>query len=507
MTDPRSPRYSQGRALFGSPAPDLTARELQMAQTIRELVAEKERLQDHLADVQKTNCVFGAAIEVRDDRILVHNGEQMGSYERPSYLREVVPGDVLKFSKEGFLLGVEKDPPAIGRIFKVSRKILDRLVCDDGRVVIDKKQTAEVGHEVLLDMSGTCVVKDLGKPPSKLAFTEETGITWDDIGGQEKAKAEIREAIEGPVVHAEIYREFGLSVPKGILLHGPPGCGKTMFAKAMATSVAELTGHKAAQSGFIYVKGPEVINKYVGESEAGVRAIFEAARAHFAEHHYPAVVCIDEADALVGARKDSNLTLEKTIVPQFLAEMDGLDQSRALVLLLTNRPDTLDPAIVRDGRIDLKIKIGRPNQEEAAALVRKALCKKLVATESLMRGKAREAAMGSVRAELGQRVAEMVWESKHALAMIRVKSGGDRRVQLSDVISGAMLVGIVERGAKRAVRRHLEGSEPKGIVLEDLAEAIREIPSHIKGLNLSMELSDVVAEVGGPQNVVRIEPL
>jgi proteasome-associated ATPase len=495
---------------------------------VREQLARAERLHEecealkkHIEGIEATSTIYAGVVEVRKDekRVIICSGEQMGCYEYKPHMGDIEAGDLVKVSKDGCILAVEKNPPAAGKIHKVSRRLGGFLVCED-RVVVDRAQTADVGHEVLLDTSGTCVVRDLGKPPSKLAFTEKTGVSWDDIGGQEEAKRQIREAIEGPVLHADLYEEFGLAVPKGILLYGPPGCSKTMFAKAMATAVADLTGHKAAESGFIYVKGPEVINKYVGESEAGVRAIFEAARAHHQEHHYPAVICIDEADALVGARRDSNLTLEKTIVPQFLAEMDGLDQSGALVVLLTNRPDTLDPAIVRDGRIDMKIKIGRPTKDEAVEILHLALNKKLVAKRTEVDDEpAIRLGKNGTRYALAQKVADAIWEARDAVAVIHTRapaggilvgasSGKDRRVALPDLVSGAMLVGMVGRAARKAVRRYQDDQKAqKGITWEDLSEAIKETPSHVKGLNLSQELADVVAELGGPRMIERIEPL
>ena len=200
--------------------------------------------------------------------------------------------------------------------------------------------------------------------------------------------------------------------------------------------------------------------------------------------------------------------------------MDGLDQSGALVVLLTNRPDTLDPAIVRDGRIDMKIKIGRPTKDEAVEILHLALNKKLVAKRTEVDDEpAIRLGKNGTRYALAQKVADAIWEARDAVAVIHTRapaggilvgasSGKDRRVALPDLVSGAMLVGMVGRAARKAVRRYQDDQKAqKGITWEDLSEAIKETPSHVKGLNLSQELADVVAELGGPRMIERIEPL
>src|SRR5208283_4208865 len=175
-----------------------------------------------------------------------------------------------------------------------------------------------------------------------------------------------KEAIELPFTHKDIFAHYNKKPPKGLLLYGPPGCGKTLVGKATTNSLANIFGAKAISSGFIYVKGPEILNMYVGESGRRIREIFQRGRKHFDKYKFPAVIFIDEAEAVLSERGTSRSSdVDKTIVPMFLSEMDGLDENHAIVMLATNRPKMLDPAVVREGRVDRHIKVSRPTVETA----------------------------------------------------------------------------------------------------------------------------------------------
>lgn len=320
-------------------------------------------------------------------------------------------------------------------------------------------QPVKPGDRIVLSKQGEIVIRNLGPGGTARVHVSATNVTWDDIGGLDHAKRELREAIEEPVKHAAIYKRFGKNRCKGIALSGPPGVGKTMLAKAAATTLADLHGASANKSGLITTKGPELLSKFVGDSESNVRALFQSARAHFETHGYPAIMLIEEADGILGKRGLTKWEgMERTIVPQFLAEMDGLDDTGALVLLCTNRIDALDDAFLRDGRIDKKIDIQRPDVEDCAAILAKHL------EGRPLKGEAKT---------LAALTAEAFWHPNTALYMIRTKSGKDRRVTLGDLSSGALCFGIVEAATQLAIRRAVAGEDDGAITGKDLLEGVK----------------------------------
>lgn len=309
----------------------------------------------------------------------------------------------------------------------------------------------EEGDDVLLDPAGAVVRQKVARAKPRFALDGGTGIAWHDIIGLDAAKRTLRDAIEFPVKHGDTLRRWHRKPMKGIALDGPPGCGKTMLAKAAATAIAELYDAAAAASGFIYVKGPEILNKWVGESESTIRGLFTAARKHKARHGYPSVLFIDEADAVLRKRGTGRSSdMESTIVPMFLAEMDGLEESAALVLLATNRIDVLDPAILREGRIDRKLMIGRPD-EQTAGLMFVHYMKAL-----------------PMEADVDMR--EVALTAAHAIFVGDNYPLGDKR-QLRDEISGAMIAGIVERATDMAIGREVESGAATGLSWRDMEMA------------------------------------
>jgi proteasome-associated ATPase len=228
---------------------------------------------------------------------------------------------------------------------------------DKIKIVVNPFPDLKCGDKVLMDPTVTVVTHiiesvKVAKPSSV------SSIKWEDIGGHVEAKALIREFIEMPYKFPKLYQSYNKKQPKGILLWGPPGCGKTLLGKATATALGN-------EGGFLSVKGPEILNMYVGESERKIRDIFEAARAFKEATGKPAVIFIDEAESLLSTRSSHHNYMGMTIVPTFLTCMDGIEDTSAIVMLSTNRPDTLDPAIIRDGRIDHKVEIKRPDAVEA----------------------------------------------------------------------------------------------------------------------------------------------
>jgi proteasome ATPase len=491
--------YLKGK---GSLTPE--EREASLVGAVRMLKAENDNLKTLFDGAKKQVLAQGAIVGVRDGVTLLATEQGILSVRSPThFIKPPREGDIVwAVPDSGQILSIETQPPAVGPTVKVARIVSPGLLAIHGSDIADRlvycraSLACKPGDEVVLDGTRTVVAVNLGQEQrvSELAFTEETGITWDDIAGMAEAKRALREAIEGPVLNAEVYREFGKAPCKGILLYGAPGNGKTLFAKAIATAIGERGGGK--KSGFIYVKGPEVLQGIVGQSEGKVRKLFEAARDHHEAHGYPAVVCIDEADAILGKRTDSKISMEKTIVPQFLAEMDGIDPSGALVILLTNRPDTLDPAVTREGRIDLKIAIPRPDKDDAAKIVQYHLAKRLLAPESDL-------------LTLAKGAADALFSPRHMMYMVRMhpNRGMDSRIGLDRFVSGSMCAGVVDRATIRAIRRHLEGGAPKGVTAEDLEAAVKETPAQIKGLAHGEEISAVVGEFGGPSHVKSVDPI
>lgn len=326
------------------------------------------------------------------------------------------------------------------------------------------------GDEVLLHPKTMQIVERLGKPPLVASrFAQEMvgiNVHWDDIGGLDDAKAALQEAIEIPVKHADLMRMFAIRGIKGILLAGPPGCGKTMLGKACATSLATLHGSKGSNSGFLYVKGPEILDKYVGNSEQTIRDLFWDARRHKEEYGYPAIIFLDEADAILSGR-GHGWAINSTIVPAFLAEMDGMDESGAIVLIATNRPEVLDSAVIRDGRVDRKIVVTRPSENVAREILRLNL-KKVPLSEKLDEDQ------------------KIVYRENIIDKMIGVFYSFETRVKegllLRDTINGAMLAGSIQLAASIAMRRAITGSMD-GVTEQDCLHAIERIRlSYVGGI-------------------------
>jgi proteasome-associated ATPase len=258
----------------------------------------------------------------------------------------------------------------------------------------------------------------------------------------------LREAIEYPVIHKELYKSLGKKPIKGVLLEGPPGCGKTMLAKAAAGAISKLHGKAASATGYIYVKGPEVLSKWVGEAEGTIRQLFNMARAHRDKYGYPAIVFIDECESLLSRRGTGvSSDIDKTIVPAFLAELDGLEESGAMVILATNRPDRLDPAVVREGRVDRRIQVLRPNQTDSAHTFKLYLQKVPTCQDP-------EA--------ISKHAAEYLFSPSAGLLVLTTAHGDTFPFTLGHIASGAMIAGIVDRATSLVLHRAIEtGSSSK----------------------------------------------
>jgi proteasome-associated ATPase len=252
-----------------------------------------------------------------------------------------------------------------------------------------------------------------------------------------------------------LFAQYGKRMVKGVLLVGPPGTGKTLLGKAAATSVAKAHG-KTDGGGFIYIKGPELLNAYIGRSEEAVRGLFIAARDYKERYGIPVVIFMDEADSLLGARdRGVNVSVNATVVPQFLAEMDGLDDHAAIFILATNKPELLDPAVVREGRVDRKVRVDRPRREDAAAIF-----------EIHLRGRP---LIGEGHIETG---VEELYSDKYPIHPRFDGTAG--HVMLRDFVSGAMINNIIEQASTAAVMRDIAGKRMHagGITVKDILGSI-----------------------------------
>jgi len=401
--------------------------------------------------------------------VILHTGEKILRVPFPYWLEEGVGvGDeVLLNVMTLAIIGKAGDPIGAGEIGSVRNIISDQLCeVDYGgttRVVFQGKHTEEIklGDRVVLNPGGVAVSTNLGRGEDRWNLETAQDITWGDIGGLENAKRMMREAVEYPILHQEIYTRYNKKPIKGVLLYGPPGCGKTMLGKAAATAVANL--HGGTKGGFLYIKGPELLNKWVGETEAQIRSIFAVARRYHEENGIPALIFIDEADAILSKRGSGRSSdMEKTMVPMFLAEMDGLDKSSALVVLATNRSDKLDSAVVRDGRVDRKIKITRPTPESTAEIFALNLVDLPFAN-------------GEAVEDLAEFAAQQLFDPKRVLYQMQAKSGNIHEIRMEHAINGGMIVSAVDQATSRAIAREMEAKKESGLAKVDLAAAINDL--------------------------------
>lgn len=335
-----------------------------------------------------------------------------------------------------------------------------------------------VGDHLLYDTRSGYVIEKLPKSEAEeLVLEEVPDVDYAYIGGLQKELEQVRDAVELPFLHPHVFAEYKLSAPKGVLLYGPPGCGKTLIAKAVANSIAKKLGDRSGKeirSYFLHVKGPELLNKYVGESERQIREVFKKAKER-AEDGHPVIVFFDEMDALFRTRGTGvSSDIESTIVPQFLSEIDGVERLRNVIVIgASNRQDLIDPAVLRAGRLDVKVKVGRPDAEAARDIFSKYISTDLPFAEEDV------ARHGGDRHALVERLTALTVEAMYAASeenkFIEVTyANGEKEVlYFKDFASGALIEGIVSRAKKFAVKRVI-ANEGTGLRSDDLIRAIRE---------------------------------
>ena len=326
----------------------------------------------------------------------------------------------------------------------------------------------------------------------QLVIAEAPDVSWADIGGLGPQIDRIRDAIELPFAHPGLYRGYGLRAPKGVLLYGPPGCGKTLIAKAVATSLADSAGGRPAA--FLNIKGPELLSKFVGETERQIRAIFVQARKAAAEDR-PVVVFFDEMEALLRTRGTGvSSDVETMIVPQVLSEIDGVESLRNVIVIgASNREDMIDPAILRPGRLDVKIRIDRPDAEAAADILAKHLRADLPLDpgELADAGGDRQVAAAAMR----RAAVDALYARTPATAVLEAvyASGARRTLHLADLASGAMLAAVVARAKTAAIKDEIAGG-PGGLSTARLLEAIA----------VEARQNEEIASAAGPEGWERL---
>ncbi len=334
------------------------------------------------------------------------------------------------------------------------------------------KSTLKSGDEVRVDPNYRMALEMLSSTKSHEHYLDNVPeLPWEKVGGQDQALQGIKDAIELPLLHVDLFKKFQHVTPKGFLLYGPPGCGKTLIGKATAYNLTKQLGEKTGaemHEYFMHVKGPEILNMWVGESERMVREIFATAREKRREGFMP-FLFIDEAESILGTRRASRYSnILSTLVPMFCAEMDGIDSLNDVVIILaSNRADLIDPAILRPGRIDRKIKVNRPNLEGARDIYR------IYLTDNLPYDGALAKETDNISAAIDRLVERFVdWQfarrEENKFLDVTLRSGRKETLYRADLISGAIIASIVERAKAMAIKRAIATQQEEGIRETDL---------------------------------------
>jgi proteasome-associated ATPase len=461
-----------------------------LSYTLREAREHIAALREEVEKLTQPPAAYGTLLGANDDGTVdVHSGgRKMRVAVHPDLDSSELARGAEVVLNESLNVVLARSPEVAGEVVTV-KELMEggtrALVvgrADEERVVELgeglRDVTVRAGDTVLMDARSGLLLEKLPRPEvEELILEEVPDISYADVGGLDSQIESITDAVELPFLHRELFEEHKLPAPKGILLYGPPGCGKTLIAKAVANSlskkVSEVTGVPAARSYFLNIKGPELLNKYVGETERQIRLVFQRAREKSAEG-VPVIVFFDEMDSLFRTRGTGiSSDMESTIVPQLLAEIDGVETLKNVIVIgASNREDLIDPAILRPGRLDVKIKIERPDEEAAAQIFSRYLTAELPLADDEIEGLGGGDRDKAVRFMIEHTV-EAMYRQDDANRFLEVTyQNGDKEVMyFKDFASGAMIENIVRRAKKLAIKRLIAGG-PKGIRTDDLIASI-----------------------------------
>ena len=459
--------------------------------TIQQTRDQITALRDEVDKLTQPPAVYGTFVNFNDDGTvdIFASGRKMRVALHPAIdPHQVARGDEVVLNESFTVIGV-RDADGQGEVVTVKEVLDERRVliyghADEERVVELAEALSDVrlrsGDALLLDHRSNLLVEKLVRQEAEeLVLEEVPDITYADVGGLDSQIEQITDAVELPYLHRALFADYDLPAPKGILLYGPPGCGKTLIAKAVANSlsakVGELRGNRNVRSYFLNIKGPELLNKYVGETERQIRLVFQRAREK-ADEGVPVIVFFDEMDSLFRTRGTGiSSDMESTIVPQLLAEIDGVESLRDVIVIgATNREDLIDPAILRPGRLDVKIKIERPDADAAAQIYQRYIHASLPIDETQITELGGGDRDKAIRAMIEETVSAMYRVDGDNRFLEVTYQGGDKEVlYFKDFASGAMIENIVRRAKKLAVKREIAGTG-RGLRVSDLLESIRQ---------------------------------
>jgi len=456
------------------------SRNERLSGTLREAKEQIESLRSDIERLTGTPNTYGVVVQHNDDETfdVLSSGRKFRVTTGPDVdAADVVAGAEVTLN-ESMVIIAARHPDTMGDIGTI------RELLDDGiRVVVTARADEDmvctlsdglrgtklrIGDRVRIDTRSGLVLEVLGRPDvDELLLEVVPDVTYDDIGGLDTQISAIADAVELPFLHADLFAEHRLPAPKGVLLYGPPGCGKTLIAKAVANSLAKKVaasiGEDKGRSYFVNIKGPELLNKYVGETERQIRLVFERAREK-SDEGWPVIVFFDEMDSMFRTRGTGvSSDMESTVVPQLLAEIDGVEGlENVIVIGATNREDLIDPAILRPGRLDVKIRIDRPDAHAARQVFLRYLNDEIPIGDGETVDQMVSAAVDEMyRVDDDNRFLEVTY------------ANGDKEVlYFKDFASGAMIENIVRRAKKSAVKRVIDGGS-RGITSNDLIAAVR----------------------------------